>query len=307
MTLPALLGRRHRCLERGHEIDHLGRGRLLGRSDELVTGGLLLDEVQHLLAVGVLEVGRVEGLGVEGPAGRELHRAVDPAKDQSYVLGVLDADQLAGAHFPLGDSTKAQVRAEAAERGFAVAAQPDSHDICFIPDGDTRGWLAGRLGERPGDVLDETGAVVGSHGGAYGYTIGQRRGLRLPQPTGDGRPRYVREVDVVANTVTIAPAELLTAGVIEAESARWCGPPPAGPVRVDAQVRAHGAALPASASADPDTGRVRVELDEPIRGIAPGQSVVLYAGTRVLGSATIVRARPGAPRGIPGPSTGGMQ
>jgi len=244
---------------------------------------------------------------VEGPAGRELHRAVDPAKDQSYVLGVLDADQLAGAHFPLGDSTKAQVRAEAAERGFAVAAKPDSHDICFIPDGDTRGWLAGRLGERPGDVLDETGAVVGSHGGAYGYTIGQRRGLRLPQPTGDGRPRYVREVDVVANTVTIAPAELLTAGVIEAESARWCGPPPAGPVRVDAQVRAHGAALPASASADPDTGRVRVELDEPIRGIAPGQSVVLYAGTRVLGSATIVRARPGAPRGIPGPSTGGMQ
>ena len=117
----------------------------------------------------VLERGRALGFDtvctghyarlVDGPQGRELHRAVDVGKDQSYVLAVLDAAQLAGAMFPLGDSQKSQVRIEAAERGLLVADKPDSHDICFIPDGDTAGWLAQRLGPRPGDVVDaETGA-----------------------------------------------------------------------------------------------------------------------------------------------------
>jgi len=228
---------------------------------------------------------------VDGPLGRELHRAVDPAKDQSYVLGVLDARQLAHAFFPLGDSTKDQVRAEAAARGFSVARKPDSHDICFIPSGDTRGWLAGRLGERPGEVVDETGTVVGTHRGAYGYTVGQRKGLALPRPAADGRPRYVRSVDVVANTVTVAPAELLGVDLITGTHLRWCGAAPAGPVRVLAQVRAHGEALPATAQvdgpADPAHGVLIVRLDDPVRGVAPGQSVVLYAGSRVVGSATI--------------------
>ena len=109
-----------------------------------------------------------------------LFRSVDPAKDQSYVLAVLRPDQLARAVFPLGDSTKAQVRAEAAERGLAVADKPDSHDICFIADGDTRGFLARQLGEAPGDIVDaDSGAVVGSHQGTFGFTVGQRRGLGL--------------------------------------------------------------------------------------------------------------------------------
>lgn len=227
---------------------------------------------------------------VETPAGgRELHRAVDAAKDQSYVLGVLDADQLAHAFFPLGGSTKPQVREEAAERGFYVAKKPDSHDICFIPDGNTRAWLTQRLGEAPGLVVDHDGAVLGSHEGAFAYTVGQRRGLHLSRPATDGRPRYVLEVQPQTNTVVVGTADLLGVDAISGHHARWCGPAPQGVVRVGAQVRAHGEEFPATAWADGD--RVEVRLDERIRGVAPGQSVVLYDGTRVVGSATISASR----------------
>jgi tRNA-specific 2-thiouridylase len=234
-------------------------------------------------------------LVVEHPDGqRELHRAVDAAKDQSYVLGVLTAEQLAGAFFPLGDSTKPQIRAEARERGFYVANKPDSHDICFIADGDTRAWLTARLGEQPGEVLDAvTGEVVGSHGGAYAYTVGQRRGLGLDRSTLDGQPRYVVDVDARSNTVTIGTADLLGVTAIRGDHARWCGPAPDGVVALGAQVRAHGEEVPAQAWADSDgdgDGTVEVRLSERLRGVAPGQSVVLYDRTRVVGSATISSA-----------------
>ena len=227
---------------------------------------------------------------VEGPHGRELHRATDPAKDQSYVLGVLTADQLAHAFFPLGDTTKERIREEAAERGFSVAKKPDSHDICFIPDGDTRGFLARALGETPGPLVDaQTGAVVGAHAGSHGFTVGQRRGLGLDRSALDGEPRYVVEVDAPRNRVVIGTAALLSVTQIVGEHVRWCGPPPEGAVAVGAQIRAHGEELPATAHVD-DEGRLRVRLERPVRGVAPGQSVVLYDGTRVLGSATIARA-----------------
>jgi tRNA-specific 2-thiouridylase len=227
---------------------------------------------------------------VERPGGsRELHRAVDPAKDQSYVLGVLDADQLARAFFPLGDTTKPQVREEARARGFSVSRKPDSHDICFIPDGDTRAWLTRRLGEQPGDVVDAvTGDVVGSHAGAYGFTIGQRRGLGLDRSSLDGDPRYVVGVDARSNTVTIGTADLLGVDALRGDHARWCGPPPDGVVAVGAQVRAHGEEVPAQAWADGD--EVQVRLSARLRGVAPGQAVVLYDGTRVVGSATIAES-----------------
>jgi tRNA-specific 2-thiouridylase len=226
---------------------------------------------------------------VEGPHGRELHRAVDAAKDQSYVLGVLDAEQLSRAFFPLGDTTKPQIREEAAERGFYVANKPDSHDICFIQDGDTRGWLSRRLGVAPGEIVDTDGAVVGEHEGAFGYTVGQRRGLGLQRPATDGQPRYVVQVRPEANQVVVGTAELLGINAITGEHARWCGPAPAGVVAVGAQVRAHGEEFPAQAWADGD--RVEVRFETRIRGVAPGQSVVLYDGTRVVGSATIARSR----------------
>ena len=228
---------------------------------------------------------------VERPDGsRELHRAVDAAKDQSYVLGVLDADQLARAFFPLGDTTKPDVRAEARERGFYVASKPDSYDICFIADGDTRGWLAQRLGEQPGDIVDATsGDVVGSHSGSYGYTVGQRRGLGLPRSSQDGDARYVVGVDAATNTVTIGTSDLLGVNAIRGDHARWCGLPPEGVVEVGAQVRAHGEEVPAQAWAAGDD--VEVRLGSRLRGVAPGQSVVLYDGTRVVGSATIASSR----------------
>src|SRR3954447_19163828 len=131
---------------------------------------------------------------VEGPEGRELHRAVDADKDQSYVLGVLTQGQLAAAIFPLGDTTKGDVRAEAEAKGLAVARKPDSHHICFIPDGDTAGFLRKRLGSTDGDVRDAGGALLGTHDGTYAFTIGQRKGLHIGTPAADGRPRYVLDI-----------------------------------------------------------------------------------------------------------------
>src|SRR5712692_4340817 len=145
----------------------------------------------------------------QGAGQPRLARSVDPAKDQSYVLAVLSSAQLRRAMFPLGDSTKDRVRAEAAERGLAVADKPDSHDICFIADGDTRSFLHARLGSAPGPIVDADGQVIGSHQGSYGFTIGQRRGLRLGGPAPDGRPRYVLDIEPVSGTVRVGPAESL--------------------------------------------------------------------------------------------------
>jgi tRNA-specific 2-thiouridylase len=224
---------------------------------------------------------------VDGPGGRELHRAVDPAKDQSYVLGVLTAEQLAGAMFPLGGSLKSDVRAEAAERGLAVAAKPDSHDICFIADGDTGGFLRDRLGAAAGEIVDEHGAVVGAHDGAYAYTVGQRRGLRIGRPAADGKPRYVLDISPVDNRVTVGPAEALDVDEVVGTHARWCGPVPDGLIECEAQYRAHGEAVPAAARFDGEA--LTVGFADSQRGVAPGQSIVLYDGTRVIGSATIDR------------------
>ncbi|MEZ5116185.1 MAG: tRNA 2-thiouridine(34) synthase MnmA [Candidatus Nanopelagicales bacterium] len=233
---------------------------------------------------------------LDGPDGPRLHRAVDPDKDQSYVLAVLDAEQLAGALFPIGDSHKADVRAEAAARGLLVADKPDSHDICFIPDGDTAGFLRSRLGARPGPVVDVvTEEVLAVHEGAYAFTVGQRRGLGLGRPAPDHRPRYVVGVEADRATVLVGPAELLGVGVIEGTAARWCGPAPGSPFDAAAQVRAHAPAVPATVevtSAGSGEGGaagegVVVRLAERVRGVAPGQAVALYDGDRVLGSATI--------------------
>jgi tRNA-specific 2-thiouridylase len=226
------------------------------------------------------------------PQGR-LRRSVDAGKDQSYVLAVLTPRQLSRSMFPLGDSTKAQVRAEAAERGLAVADKPDSHDICFIADGDTRGFLRERLGEAPGDIVDAaTGAVLGRHSGAYAYTVGQRKGLDLRVPAPDGRPRYVLSITPVDNTVTVGPAEALEVSIIHGEQAVWGDP---GCVRAQVQLRAHGEVHPATVTVD--GGRLVATLDRPARGVAAGQALVAYApdpgGDIVLGSATISHAEAG--------------
>ncbi len=248
---------------------------------------------------------------VESPSGaKELHRAVDSAKDQSYVLGVLEQDQLARVLFPLGDSTKAQVRAEAAALGFSVAKKPDSHDICFIPDGDTRTWLGAHIGRSPGAIYDVAGARVGSHDGAVGYTVGQRKGLHLGTPAPDGEPRYVVAVHPERNEVIVGPRSALAVDVIVTTSPRWCLGEPSDGLRCGVQIRAHGAELPAylhrvdshsdnhidnhvhnqtDNHIDSRIGKPRYEirLDEPTTAVAPGQRAVIYVGTRVVGALMI--------------------
>jgi tRNA-uridine 2-sulfurtransferase len=228
---------------------------------------------------------------VPGAAGMtRLVRSVDLAKDQSYVLAVLTSAQLSRAMFPVGDTTKDQVRKEAAERGLAVADKPDSHDVCFIADGDTRGFLRRQLGSAPGDIVDTDGAVLGSHDGSYGFTVGQRKGLGLSRPAADGRPRFVLDIEPVSGTVTVGPAQALDVLEIEASRPVWSGcPPPRDPVDCVVQLRAHGEVHPAVCQPDGDV--VLISLREPARGIARGQAAVFYDGDAVLGSATIAVTR----------------
>jgi tRNA-specific 2-thiouridylase len=215
----------------------------------------------------------------------EMHRAVDHGKDQSYVLGVLTQEQLAHSLFPLGDTAKSQVRAEAAARGLLVADKPDSHDICFISDGDTAGWLQEKLGTSTGTFVDQSGEVLGTHDGSFGYTIGQRRGLRIGRPAPDGQPRYVLDIEPVSGTVTVGPREALTIDGIVGVRPRWCGAVPSAPLECTVQLRAHGAEHRAVVTVA--EASVEIALVDPAQGIAPGQSAVIYDGTRVVGSCTI--------------------
>jgi tRNA-specific 2-thiouridylase len=237
---------------------------------------------------------------VEGQGGKELHRAATWAKDQSYVLGVLTTEQLEHCYFPLGATpSKDEVRAEAAERGFFVAQKPDSHDICFIPDGDTRGWLAERVGSEEGAVVDAAGEVVGSHQGAHAFTVGQRKGLQLGYPADDGKPRYVLEVRPKTNEVVVGPKEALAISELAGAQMSFAGLDPIASGYAQAtdegceefdchvQVRAHADPVPARARIS--QGELVVRLEEPLLGVAPGQSAVIYVGTRVVGQATIDR------------------
>jgi len=219
----------------------------------------------------------------------ELHRSLAVAKDQSYVLGVLTSEQLKHAMFPIGASaSKDDIRAEAAARGLSVAAKPDSYDICFIPEGDTQDWLADRLGSTKGEIVDMEGNVLGQHQGAHGFTVGQRKGLSIGKPAVDGKPRYVLAVDVKSNKVVVGPARALAVKELVGSKFTWCGK-----AKADAdeffealvQVRAHGEQVPCRVQVTSD--QMIIKLDEPILGVAPGQTAVIYLGSRVLAQTTI--------------------
>ncbi|QTI67791.1 tRNA 2-thiouridine(34) synthase MnmA [Gordonia polyisoprenivorans] len=229
-------------------------------------------------------------------SGGQLRRAVDPDKDQSYVLAVLTKDQLDRAMFPVGDTPKPAIRAEAEQRGLSVATKPDSHDICFIPTGDTRAFLGARIGVRPGAVVDAgTGERLADHDGVHGFTIGQRKGLGIEAPAADGRPRYVTDIDPETGTVTVGSEEHLQVYSIRTRNAVWSsGEAPDGPVEVTVQVRAHGGLAPAVATPvdGPDGPFIEIALGEPLTGVARGQAAVLYLpdpdnGDLVLGSGRI--------------------
>jgi tRNA-specific 2-thiouridylase len=220
-----------------------------------------------------------------------LRRAVDKDKDQSYVLAVLTSSQLRHAAFPIGDTPKPQIRAEAARRGLAVADKPDSHDICFIPSGDTRVFLGARIGVRSGSVVDQRGTVLATHDGVHGFTIGQRKGLGIAGPGPDGQPRYVTAIDAESGTVQVGSVADLDVWQLTGQQPVFtAGAPPVGPVECVVQVRAHGETVDAVAELAGDKLVVRLRMA--LRGVAPGQTLVLYRpdpdGDEVIGSATLV-------------------
>ena len=243
------------------------------------------------LALGfdAVATGHYADLRRHGDGSVTLHRAADAAKDQSYVLGMLTQDQLRRCVFPLFDVEKPVVRAEAQALGFGVAKKPDSHDICFIADGDTQGFLARYLDDAPGPIVDDSGEVLGEHRGTHRYTVGQRKGLDLRVPAPTGEPRYVLRIEPASRTVVVGARDDLAVTELTGIRTTWTGAPVEGPWRGQAQYRAHG--TPQDATIEAVDGGLRVSLDEPAHGVAPGQTVVVYDGDRVVGSAVIAGAR----------------
>ncbi|OKL46454.1 tRNA 2-thiouridine(34) synthase MnmA [Boudabousia liubingyangii] len=238
---------------------------------------------------------------IEGPKGPELHRADDDLKDQSYVLAVMGQEALSRVLFPLGDApSKAAVRQEAADRGLTVSNKPDSYDICFIPDGDTYGFLQSHLGRQPGPIVSPEGEVLGEHNGYFGFTVGQRKGLNIGRPAADGRPRYVLETRPETNEVVVGPVELLTVNRIKVEKPVWLTDPEdaifsAEGDEVLIQVRAHGKPIAAIVKGLEDSMQVEITGCEHgdrvgMRGIAAGQSLVVYRDSRVIAQGTIANA-----------------
>lgn len=233
-----------------------------------------------------LATGHYARIARDGEVVRLLRSGAD--KDQSYVLAVLDQARLRRVLFPLAGDTKTRVRAEAAARGLEVADKPDSLDICFIPGADAAGWLAERLGPRPGPIVDERGEVVGVHEGTYRFTVGQRRGLRLGRPAPEGAPRYVVGIEPETRTVRVGPRAALAVSTLRCVEPTWTVAERVGSWRALVQVRAHGEPMPATVTSGPDGWTV--VLDAPAHGVAPGQGAVAYDGDEVVGAATIEEA-----------------
>jgi tRNA-specific 2-thiouridylase len=215
---------------------------------------------------------------VEHGGVRRVARGVDSAKDQSYVLYMLDQSTLGEVLFPVGDLTKGEVRDEAARLGLRTASKPDSQDVCFITKRDGRHpFLAARIPLHPGHVVDDSGARVGTVSAVELVTVGQRKGLGI---AGAREPHYAVDVDVVRATVRVGDASALLAGSTTVESVVWSDRPTTG--QVLAQCSAHGTARPAVVDVSPE-GALVVQWEEPRRRVAPGQSVVFYDGDLVVG------------------------
>jgi tRNA-specific 2-thiouridylase len=224
--------------------------------------------------------------------GYQLLRGADRDKDQSYVLHVLGQAELAAALFPVGDYTKAEVRALARERGLPVAAQRDSQDLCFLGDGDYRAFLQRHAPEalRPGPVVDLAGRPLGEHAGLPLYTIGQRKGL----PVQAREPLYVIAIEPERNTLVVGPRAALERRALIAEGMHYvAGRAPAGPVEVTARVRYKGAELAARLT-PLEAGHARIDFAAGLQAITPGQGVVCYDGERVLGGGIIVASEAAA-------------
>jgi tRNA-specific 2-thiouridylase len=218
-------------------------------------------------------------IGADGP---QLHRAIDPARDQSYFLFATTQAQLDYLRFPLGGLEKPAVRALAAELGLAVAMKPDSQDICFVPDGDYAGVVRKLRPEADdgGEIVHVDGRLLGPHRGLIHYTVGQRRGLEIG---GQAEPLYVVRIDAPARRVIVGPRAALAVGAARIEAINWIGGDHDGPLQ--AKVRSMARPVPARLDGD------RLLFDSPEYGVAPGQAAVLYAGERVLGGGWIAQTQ----------------
>jgi tRNA-specific 2-thiouridylase len=213
-----------------------------------------------------------------------LKRGLDESKDQSYFLFTLTQAQLAHARFPVGALDKASVREQARALDLPTADKPDSHEICFVPDGDHAAFLESHGAMHPGGTIrDLSGQVVGTHGGVHRFTVGQRKGLGLSSPI----PLYVVGIDAAADTVTVGPRAALERTTLTASRVNWiAGEPPAPGARVSARIRYRHPDAPATV-VPLDGARVSVTFDAPQSAIAPGQALVMYDGDEVLGGGWI--------------------
>jgi tRNA-specific 2-thiouridylase len=244
-----------------------------------------VDERARVLGFDAVATGHHARIATRPDGTCRLARGADGAKDQSYVLHVLGQDQLARTLFPVGEMTKAEVRAHAARLGLRTAAKPDSQDVCFITRAGGNGrerFLGDRIPLTPGRVVDGSGAPVGRVDAVELVTLGQRKGLGL---AGGSAPRYVVDVDRSTSTVTVgAEADLLVAEQ-RVERLEWSAGPVAGEVLV--QCSAHGRPAPATVVPDEaDPTRAVVRWAAPQRRVAPGQSVVAYEADQVVAGAT---------------------
>ena len=213
-----------------------------------------------------------------------LWRSVDRDKDQTYFLFSLTQEQLAHALFPIGHLRKAEVRDAARRIGLIVADKPDSHEICFIPDGDAAGFVDRRLGDgRAGDIVDSAGKVVGRHRGIHRLTVGQRKGLGLAT----GTPMYVLKLEPAESRVVVGTRDELGSRQLIARDVNWIsGDAPGSPRRLTARIRHRHADAPALVSPEGHQ-EASVEFDEPQMAIAPGQAVVFYDGEEAVGGGWI--------------------
>ena len=228
---------------------------------------------------------------VIGPAGPELHRAADPARDQSYFLYGTTEQQLDFLRFPLGGLPKSETRRLAEAAGLRVAAKPDSQDICFVPDGDYAKVVRSVRpeGEAPGEIVHATsGEVLGAHRGVIHYTVGQRRGLEIG---GQPEPLYVTRIEAETRRVLVGPRRLLATASASIVETNRIGPLPEAPLT--AKVRSLAKPVPVTLAGSLGEGaEATVHFDQPEYGVAPGQAAVIYAGNRVVGGGWIEATTP---------------
>lgn len=219
-----------------------------------------------------------------------LMRAVDPIKDQAYVLYTLTQEKLGKLALPVGGYSKSEIRELAVKFGLPVADKPDSQDICFIPAGNYKEFVDKRLNTRvPGVVRTSGGEILGQHDGVHGFTIGQRKGL--PINGGTGRPVFVTHINAATGDITVGDAKDLLKTELWASGVNWIsGDRPSGNVRCEARIRYNGRNAAATVTAHGDWAKI--EFDDPVRAITPGQAAVFYSGDEVLGGGLIEPAPP---------------